>query len=265
MEEKQKKDKSLLVIILVGILVIALGALIIYNYRLNEELSLTKAQTPTKVNELKQEENTIKEEKAETKKVKKLDNSKELVYTLASKKSKKNDYSFEIPYINIDSEYAKETNNKIQKKYSNLDKLAKEATEYPADSLGVVKYKAYTNNNILSLVITEGSIIDEYYVYNIDIYTGKKVSNEEILKTKNVSESKFLNKVEELCTNAINEIYKNSDYGSKKESLKSTIKKNKNIEIKMFLGKGNEINIIPLIYNDIAQFNEVEQIINTKL
>ena len=270
MEEKLKNEKkcefkgNLGVVWLIGILVILLGCTVGYIFKLNNEMKKLK-QTTVVEEQPNQEQAESEGKKTEDKKdVKKIDTSKELVYTYASKQSEKDDYSFEIPYVNIDSDYAKEINKKIEKDYS-IDKLVKEAKEAP-DVLRVIEYKVYINNNILSLVITEGYAINtEYFAYNIDIYTGEKISNEQILKNKNISENNFLSKVEELCIKAVNEIYKNNKDNSKQKSINTTIKENKNMKINMFLDNNNKINIISMIYNGIAQITETREIINTNL
>ena len=278
-ENKPEFKGNLGFIWLIGILVILLGCVTVYTLKItadNKELKQAQPlpqpaiQTPVTTQEQTKTENTTTVTTEEAKKVaKKLDSSKELVYTYESRKSKKNDkysYSFQIPYVNINSDYAEEINKEIKRKYSNLDQLVKWAKEAPADETSFVSYKTYINNNILSLVIIEsGGHPDIHYVYNIDIYTGKKITNADLLDIKNISETKFINKVEELCTNAINKLYKNVDYGDKDDCLARTLEKNANMKIQMFLDNNNKINIIPDILNDIAQWNNAEQIINTKL
>lgn len=256
MKEKKTKDYSLPFLIVVGLCVILIGCTIAYVISLlkNVERTNTNAIIENKVNLIHNKE------------INKINNSKDLVYTNISKKNKKN-YSFEIPYININSQYAKEINKEISDKYKNIDELIYNAENYPADCIVNISYNVYVNKNILSLIIVEYSGINNYYVYNIDIYTGNKISNSQILLSKNISEESFLNKVEELCTKAVEKIYGNDkDYKKEKsESISYTIKNNKKLTIKMFLDKSNNINIIPTIYNNIAQYDAVEEIINMNL
>ncbi len=49
----------------------------------------------------------------------------------------------------------------------------------------IVKYNAYKNDNILSIVIVEGPITNigyKYKTFNIDLNTGKRVNLEEAYK-----------------------------------------------------------------------------------
>ena len=261
---------------LVGILVILLGCTVVYTLKItveNKELKQAQPipqqvqstiQTPVTTQEQSKIENTTTETTEETKKVvKKLDDSKELVYTFASEKSKKYDYSFDVPYVNINSDYAKEVNKKIQKEYS-INKLVKDAKKAQAEVINFVEYNTYINNNTLSLVILgNDGLQTKYNTYNIDIYTGEKITNQQVLKSKNVSEKEFLSKVEDLCIKELKNIYGDSEVEQK--CIDKTIKNNKNTNIKLFLDKNGKINIIPLLYNEAMQVYEVERIINTKL
>lgn len=270
-EEKIKKDHTMWFIILIGILVIFLGATIVYTMNLRKELTNIKLESANEIRTLNEKiednnnnntiinENTTLEEtnKNENKKeLLKKDASKELVYTQISKKSSKDGYSFEIPYVNINSEYAEQINKKIYD--GNINEIIKDATSAP-DSQTYASYKAYVNNSILSLVIDNGEGF-AYNVYNIDIYTGKKVSNNEILKSKNISEKKLIQKVGDLSVKKAKE--NNKDLSN--NAIKDTKKINSNMKEKVFLDKQNNINVIAEIRTE-AQYDPIEVIINTEL
>ena len=269
MKLKENKGISLtgfVITILVILLVIAwTGCVYLYH---NPRIQTENQQSSNQLDEKTTEKNAINEtvKPEETKKeIKKINDEKELIYTYASKIEK--EYSFEIPFVNINSVYAKEINKEIQERYPNLEELAKNAIEYPADEFSRVEYESYINNNILSLVVIEGIEPREHYVYNIDIYTGKKVSNYDILKVKNISESKFLDRVEELCKTEFEKLYGNAyEYYKerKEERIKDSIDKTKKMTVEMFLDQNNNINIIGIMAIDI-EASEVEIIINTKL
>ena len=140
--------------------------------------------------------------------IKKLDESKDLLYSSYNKYS--SEYSYSIPYINIDSADAKKINSEIQTYYKNLveQELKYEAQGYSVH-MDTIKYTSYINNNILSLVIsnTYPNSCIYYKVYNLDIYNGTTVSNADILNLKNITEAKLLDKLKELYKNKFVSLY----------------------------------------------------------
>lgn len=170
---KEKKGKGPIIIILLLLVVLGLAGYIVYDKYISKE----KTETTTK-----------EETKKDTKIVEKL-NVDDFVYTYQEKIETNGDIKlqYKIPNLNIESEYAKTINNEILEKYKDTEKLSQKGTD--------INYSAYINNNILSLVIYEGSTYSEadvrYVVYNIDAKTGKKVTNTEILKSKNITFDKF--------------------------------------------------------------------------
>lgn len=97
----------------------------------------------------------------------------------------------EVPYINIDSEDVSKINDEL---YSLQQEMVKEFNEN-VDSgqfYYTASYNQYINNNILSLVvITEsgGTNIPsfKYYVYNIDLSTGKTLTFNQIVSKNNLN------------------------------------------------------------------------------
>ena len=82
-----------------------------------------------------------------------------------------------VPYINIDSNDAKKANKEIYELYENL---IKKFNENLKDEIWftLVEYKTYTNDNIISVVITTessgtGPTIYDYYTYNFNLNNGK--------------------------------------------------------------------------------------------
>lgn len=95
------------------------------------------------------------------------------------------------PIINLSgSSRVREINEEIKQRY------AEEDDEYSRS-----EYKYYLNNDILSLIIKHTGPTDgwAYNVYNINVKTGKKVSNAELLKVKNIDETTLITKIKELC------------------------------------------------------------------
>lgn len=112
--------------------------------------------------------------------VKPLDKTQDIVYTLPNKP---------YPIINLNSSDVNSINIDIEQNYIEPNEPYVFGSEYDY----------YLNNEILSLVISNhfDSAVNTYDVYNININTGKVVSNEEILKSKNISEKTFLSKLPE--------------------------------------------------------------------
>lgn len=196
-------------------------------------------------------------------------------------------FSYKIPKINIDSDDVNEINKEIN------EKIISRAKEYVPileknDSVGLyeVGYLYYINNNILSVVINlnfDADVVD-YYVYNIDINTGKRISNEDILKIKNMTEKqfeeklssaakiKFINKYGSKDTHMDNLKYSDAFY--KESELKEqesiyvtqynqTISRS-NCKIdnnKIYLSNNQNLNVVTKIYS-LAGANEYEHILN---
>lgn len=196
-------------------------------------------------------------------------------------------FSYKIPKINIDSDDVNEINKEIN------EKIISRAKEYVQileknDSVGLyeVGYLYYINNNILSVVINlnfDADVVD-YYVYNIDINTGKRISNEDILKIKNMTEKQF----EEKLSSAAKIKFINK-YGSKDtymDNLKysdafykeSELKEQESIYVaqynqtisrsnckidnnKIYLSNNQNLNVVTKIYS-LAGANEYEHILN---
>lgn len=194
-------------------------------------------------------------------------NANGIVYTDFEKKGE--GYSYSIPKINIDSKDVENINNEIEEKiikevkkqikeYKKLKKENKnnqEEVSYaftPCD----ISYKYYINDEILSVVIKFGFPYEyvEYTVYNVNIKTGKKIKNEEILGYKGILPENFSNKLPEIFgdfykENSGNMNEENELYEEYKKQYERTIsKENCNINNYMFLDNEGNINIVAKIY-----------------
>lgn len=118
-----------------------------------------------------------------------------------------------------------------------------------------IKYDSYINDNILSLVICSEGFVDNinYDVYNIDINTGKSVSNRDLLLIKNISEDKYINILKTAHKNKFEELNlqgRASDEEFYLEQLNNTISKNNyGIDTPVFLDSKGNLNIIARIYS----------------
>lgn len=148
-----------------------------------------------------------------------------------------------LPYVNIASNYAREINQEI--------------SNYKLGYYCGYKYYTYLNDNILSVVFEEtaqANSIRHYSVYNIDIYTGNKISNKEILEYIGTTEEKVKAVLPQSYHNAflkkfsnISEIY--DDY-TKSEEYKNTVADtNCSLEVSMFLGDNKSLKFIGKVYS----------------
>ena len=238
METKNSKGIITLVIIL-GILVALLTGYIVYDKILKEDDQ-----------------------------VKKNDEIKDIVYSSFNKET--SDYSYNIPTINIDSTDVEKINAEINKDY-------KEEVEKQINNGEIVVYEVdynyYVNSNVLSLVITGKlpSDIENYQVFNVDIYTGKSITNDELLNYKNISSTEFLSKLPDIYKNKYIDLHgtkesyinglKNAPAGWTEEEIKSHEKRytnqlnntldseNYSIGTPIFINSNNKLNIVATIYS----------------
>jgi len=207
--------------------------------------------------------NEIEEKNQNNKIVKKLDDSKEIVYTSYYKESQEDAREkMKLPFINIDSEYAKSINEDIK----GIQKNIEEGDTWCG-------YDYYLNLNILSVMVKWSfPSLDCYKIYNIDVYTGNKVKNSEILKYKNIDTDDFTNKLPEYygkaytfgenLDDALEEIASGEE--QKNAYIDGYNKTIKNIpndieKIDMYLNEEGKIIIIPQIFptaGDGYQWNE---------
>ncbi len=159
---------------------------------------------------LKEEEKKEVEEKAkeieEKPKYSKIDESKDIVYTGATY----NHYylSAAYPVININTDTVKAINSEIYKEYGfpnnigNSDDAYMDAYGEYFFETGLIGYKYFVNDKTLSLIVSRSgneSIWSD--IYNINLKTGEKVSNSELLSMKNINNDEMLTKCKEIAVN----------------------------------------------------------------
>lgn len=219
--------------------------------------------------------------------IKKLDESKDLLYSSYNKYS--SEYSYSIPYINIDSADARRINNEIESYYKKLvEQELKNESEGYAINMYTIKYTSYINDTILSLVISHSNPNDciYYKVYNLDIYNGTMVSNADILNLKNITEAKLLDKLKELYKNKFVSLYgtrenyinnmKTAPVGWTETELQEQAKlydeqfnytisdNNCSISTPMFLNDDGNICVVATIYS-LAGASSYQHIIDTNI
>lgn len=131
------------------------------------------------------------------KNVKKLDNSKEIVYSVATKTINGNTYEY--PCINIDSTDVTAMNAEIKKNYGFSDSM--NSSNY-YDQVGYeteeISYSYTINKSVLSVLVWRGgneTITAD--TYNIDLQTLNKMSSEDLIKQYNSSKDEIITKAAE--------------------------------------------------------------------
>lgn len=286
MEDKKTIKVSLGTVICIFIIILLLIALVLmyfYYNRSSQNVDNTNSSIAEKV------ENNIDSEtiKVQAKKINKLDESKEIVYSSYSKYS--SEYSYSIPYINIDSVDAKKINTEIESYYKPLvEEELKNESEGLSVIMGNIKYNSYINDNILSVVVSNTYPNDciYYKVYNLDIYNGTVITNTDIISLKNMTESKFLDKLKELYENEFISAYgskeklinnmRNAPAGWTESELQEQAKfydeqfnktistNNYSIKTPMFLNENGKISVIAKIYS-MAGADSYEHILDTNI
>lgn len=286
MEDKKTIKISLgtvICMIIIFLLVIALILMYFYYNRNSKNIGSVNSNISEKV------ENNIDKEISnnQIKKVSKLEENKEIVYSSYSKYS--DEYSYSIPYININSDDANKINKEIEVYYKSLveEELKNESEGFSVIMVNI-KYNSYINDNILSLVVSSEYPNDcvYYKVYNLDIYTGTVVTNSDIINLKNMTESKFLDTLKELYENEFVSAYgskekfisnmRNAPAGWTEDELqeqskfyedqfnKTTSTDNYSIQTPIFLNENGKLCVIAPIYS-MAGADLYYHIINTNI
>lgn len=193
--------------------------------QVNTPNSKNKSENNTQVEEKTQEElkkdfsrlfnNEIDFSDYDTSNIKKLDDSKEIVYTTyQNDESKANKYELDvnIPVVNINSKVAGKFNNITQKIFA--DKTTEILNGTKAYTIYSIDYTGYVNEDILSVVIKstlkEGSNPQRTIVqtYNYNMATGEEVSIYDAIGQRGISENDLTSKVNTEITKAIKEANK---------------------------------------------------------
>lgn len=128
------------------------------------------------------------------------------VYRIKEEKNEKYSVNINIPVFNVDGEVASEFNATTQSIFAN--KAGNVLSNSQSYTIYDVEYVGYLNENILSLVIKstlkEGNNPQRVIVqtYNYDITTGKKLTLNEVLEAKGISEKEVNKKIERQVTEA---------------------------------------------------------------
>ena len=134
--------------------------------------------------------------------IKKISNDYDIVVTAFSYKEDKENCTIDasIPYINVNYSSAKEFNKRVKKIYRQKAETLKNQIS-SMSIIYTIKYKAYLQNNILSLAIRseykEGEKSQKIMVdtFNYNVVEQREVKIDEILKIKNLKNTEATNKI----------------------------------------------------------------------
>ena len=167
------------------------------------------AQKEDEYNELKIEFDTIFTNQIENLQqgnleIKKINNDYDIVVTAYNSKEEKENCIIDvaIPYINVNHQSAKEFNKKVNSVYKQKAESLKQQVS-TIDTIYTVQYKAYLQNNILSLAIRseykEGNKSQKVLVdtFNYNVVEQREVKIDEILNMKNIKDTDATKKIRE--------------------------------------------------------------------
>lgn len=210
--EKEKVSKrrisvyiiSLIICILAVIIVV--GVQILGNDVIDNMFGINKIvkRTEQEEAELKANFETIFDNKTEDKgnyTIQKIEANKEIVYNNYQKEEKNENYEINVnlPYINIRNKYIEDFNKEITNTFKAKAEEILNNTE--SNSIYTVKYKAYVENNILSVVIYSDLKQDTsaqrviVQTFNFDLEKNKKLSLEDLTEMYDLSKNEIQNKI----------------------------------------------------------------------
>lgn len=210
--EKEKVSKrrisvyiiSLIICILAVIIVV--GVQILGNDVIDNMFGINKIvkRTEQEEAELKANFETIFDNKTDDKgnyNIQKIESNKEIVYNSYQKEEKNENYELNVnlPYINIQNKYIEDFNKEIKNTFEAKAEEILNSTEN--NSIYTVKYKAYVENNILSVVIysdlKQNTIAQRVIVqtFNFDLERNKKLALEDLIELYDLSKNEIQNKI----------------------------------------------------------------------
>lgn len=210
LQKKKKNYKLFVIYILIAIIcIVGIGMALYMQYFQDEKLGvifgITDSEEEDKYNDLKNNFNNIFTNDVENMQdgklnIQKINQNFDIVATRYKYSKQTEDTTLEvtIPNINIKSDLITEFNEHVKNTYKEQVDKCKASNE---GYIYNVKYKAYIQENILSLIIyaelKEGSNNQRLMIetYNYDIVNDKKVSLEGLLSLRNIEVKTANNKI----------------------------------------------------------------------
>lgn len=290
----KKDNKKNIIILLLTIIIIILSVIIALILTGKINLNQTTEETSTK--EEQQEETNIK-----------IDKNLEYVYdanytynnkyieferaSLENKNSKEKlsyfgievEYTLgtqylsnlKVPYININTEVAKNINKELEnlyleyaKDFDSCAEIAKNDTNSHSCSQ-ILTYRTYKFNDILSIVVIDSSQstspwILNYNIYNFDLKTGKQINYNDLLSKLNYNSTETLNNAENLIKNKMESLYGEHEKDLSTACTETSYDSNNNLisnNINCY-EKANELLEKSINENTILAFSDNEGILN---
>lgn len=200
--------------------------------------------------------------------IQKIDSTKGLVYTNYINQDKKEnlyDVNVNIPKININNEEANRINTEINNLFYN--KVNAVLTGTNAYTIYGVKYKAYVNDNILSLVISatlkEGDNAQREIIktYNYNLSSNEELGINKILEYRNLLkeevQKEILNTIKTASENA--KIYSDLGYNKYVRNPKDDMYKIENTNV-FFIGENKAVYII-YPYGNLNYTSEIDLLV----
>jgi hypothetical protein len=209
-KEKIPKRRIIMYVIILLICVIAVivvvGVQILGNDVVDNMFGINKITKRTEEEEanLKANFENIFDNQIEDKgeyKIQKIKQDENLVYTNYTKeeKNEKHEIDVNLPYININNEETDNFNKEIENTFKGkAEEILKDSNQ---NIIYIVKYKAYVENNILSLVIysdlKQNTSAQRVIVqtFNFDLKENKKLTLEDIINSFDLKKADVQNKI----------------------------------------------------------------------
>lgn len=209
-KEKIPKKRIIMYVIILLICVIAVivvvGVQILGNDVVDNMFGINKITKRTEEEEasLKANFENIFDNQIEDKgeyKIQKIKQDENLVYTNYTKeeKNEKHEIDVNLPYININNEETDNFNKEIENTFKGkAEEILKDSNQ---NIIYIVKYKAYVENNILSLVIysdlKQNTSAQRVIVqtFNFDLKENKKLTLEDIINSFDLKKADVQNKI----------------------------------------------------------------------
>lgn len=230
-------------IIIIFILLAVCGAMYYFGFiekgKVAENINKRETQGTQNIEIVNEIKNTTVENKEADKPTtteknsEKIDEGKDWVYSENKKYGK-------VPQINVNSETAKIFNEEINNEYNELEKYKREGSD------GTYEYEEYINGDYISIVVKIGGANDsaQYSIYNINKKTGNSVSNLELINSRGMSKTEYLEKMKKASDKKYNE-FKSRATTTDDRMLGETVNEiNNSIDTPIFLDKDGKIDAI---------------------
>ena len=262
----EKKNTLLYVIItILCVLVLLLGGYIVYD-------KLEK--NDNELSDKKQDENTN---------VTKLDDTRDWIYDAEYEKNvTANSYTtvynntyyaddIKVPYINVNSEYAKKANEEIKATFDEAIRTYNNEVNDYAFTLDECDYYKYIGKNLASTITVYSYHLTDvpkpnYKTYNISLKTGKEMTYEEVYKElgynkdniEQFAEKAIISKLKEYI-NKLDFVTDNEYKNYKNESINNYKKSLKDKTLQYFVNEDGKLSIIvKLIFPvGVGEFNKI--------